>query len=216
MNEVVISKDIINSYYEALRDCIEYKPERMKLFQLKYPDEYKLISSIHRKRSKINSAIKALVVLNRDIYWGTLTFNSKKNINTVRTKRREAFISLNKLFDYFLLVEELGEEKGRYHIHFLGSLKYGFSTSDFFSSKIWKSRRQIEKVDTKKNISSYLVKYLSKDLPRVRTNKLMCKLIKSYKEGLKLENLHFNSIGVSHQVQKVNTITIFDLDFDES
>lgn len=212
MNEVSISKDIINLYYDSIRKCIELDSYPLEEFCKKYPNEYKLLSAIHRRRSRINIAIKALKLLNKDIYWGTLTFNNKKDKNLISTKRKEAFTNLNKLFDYFMLVEEYGEKNNRYHIHFIGSMKFGKTTSDFYKKDIWKSRRDIHLVDTNRNISSYLVKYLSKDIPRIRSNKMMVKLIKAYKIGDRFDNLHFSSIGKCYQVGVVNAISIFDLE----
>lgn len=212
MNEVSISKDIVDLYFDSIKKCIELDSYPLEEFCKNYPLEYKLLSAIHRRRSRINLGIKALALLGREIYWGTLTFNSKKDKNLISSKRKEAFTNLNKIFDYFMLVEEYGEKNNRYHIHFIGSMKYGKTTNDFFKRDIWKSRRDIRVVDTKKNIASYLVKYLSKDLPRIRSNKMMVKLIKAYKVGNRFDNLHFSSIGKSYQVGVVNAISIFDLE----
>lgn len=210
MNDCRLTRDIVDLYYQAVKGSIEGEYWKVGQFSKMYPIEYKFLSSIHRKRSKINNCIKAINSLGKDIYWGTLTFNNDKDLNLIKTKRREAFLWLNTKMDYFLLVEEFGEDNGRYHLHFIGSLKYEINVEDFMNH--WHSREQIRKVNLNKNLSSYMVKYLSKDLPRIRCNKSLVALVKAYKVGLRMDNLGFYNIGVQPRVQGVTVVSVFDLD----
>lgn len=198
-------------YYDCIDKSICGDYLGIELFKKDYPSEYKRLSAIHTRRSKINKSVKAMLELNENnVYWGTLTFNNEKNVNKETTKRKSVFSWLNTLFDYFLIVEEYGEKNNRYHVHFVGQFKFDKSVDDFVNK--WHSREQIRKLDCNKNIASYLCKYLSKDLPRIRRNKGLVKLTNAYKKGAVYDNLGFKTLGKKYQVQGVNLISIFDLE----
>lgn len=183
-----ISKEIIDDYYACVRCCSEhYDNSYLKEFKEKHPKEYAFLSAVHHKRASINLSIRAMLAVREKIYFGTLTFNAAKNDNQNRSKRKEAFKFLNKLFRFVLLVEELGEEKGRYHIHFLGTFNKGYSFSDF--AKGWHSRQNLREVNMKENVASYLCKYVGKDLPRLRRNRRLVALVSWYRGRQRLQNL---------------------------
>jgi len=182
----VLNKSIIKLYYEAVEAsiCEDYLP--MQIFKQEYPSEYKRFSAVHRKRAVINECLSAMKVVSEKVYFGTLTFNARKNLNKIASKRKEAFTKLNACFEYVLLVEEYGEDNGRYHIHFLGAFK---EDHDFDSFKlVWNhSRQNLETLKPNAHISQYLCKYLSKDLPRVRRNKKLVALAREYHKGKSLQ-----------------------------
>jgi len=181
-----LNKSIISLYYEALASgiCEDYLP--MQLFKQKYPEEYKRFSAVHRRRAVINESIKAMKIVSDKIYFGTLTYNNVKNLNKEACKRKEAFKRLNEQFEYVLLVEEYGEDNGRYHIHFLGLFKKDHDFDSFVRS--WShSRQNLRLLNEHENVSQYLCKYLCKDLPRVRRNKALVSLARAYHEARSLQ-----------------------------
>lgn len=114
-----LNKSIIREYYDAIESSIFDDGYAMDIFKEKYPNQYKHLGAAHRKRAVIRKSLNAMKVITEDIYFGTLTFNNVKNANKEASKRKEAFTKLNTEFRYLLLVEEYGEDNGRYHIHFL-------------------------------------------------------------------------------------------------
>lgn len=196
-------KKIKKEYYRAVRENSFNNFEYMEAFKNEYPEAYRLFTRVHHKRSVINNCFDAMKKLGRDVWFGTLTFNKTKDKNKIISKRKEAFTKLGKLFEYLLLVEEFGEEEGRYHIHFIGTYKEGKTFEDF--KRFWHSRQNIRKVQENEKISRYLVKYMLKDLPRVRRNKALIGLEREYKKGVMLDRAGFHSIGA------IQHIMIFDL-----
>lgn len=185
--EAFTDKEIIALYCEARRGlCEEDDFEKMRVFKELFPREYSRFSAVARKRLEIRKSIEAMQVLDRNVYFGTLTFNSTKNLNKEEIKRKEAFEKLNSVFEYVLLVEEYGEDNGRYHIHFLGVFKDKMDFNSFVAC--WPhSRQNLRLLKEDESIDKYLVKYLTKDLPRLRRNKRLSGLTKRYKEYDRLE-----------------------------
>ena len=194
--------NLIRAYYQALDlSLLEIDDEPLLAFRNEHPLEFSFFNRVHCKRSKVKRTILALKATHRQLYFGCLTFNPDKDKNSVVSKRREAFRMLNKLFEAFFVIEELGEDKDRYHIHFVGFFKRGFGFDDFVQS--WHSRQNIEKVIDIKKVSQYLVKYITKQLPRVRRNHACIRLEKAYRSGKRLERVGFECIGIEYQVAKV-------------
>ena len=203
-----ITRDVVNEYYEAMRYANEYFDEPLKEFIKKYPLQYKHLNAVHRKRVLINSSVNAMRQLNEKIYFGTLTYDETKDHNSIKIKRREAFTFLNSLFEFVLLVEEYGEENGRYHVHFVGNFHENKGFDDFV--KGWHSRQNIEVVDEDTKVSQYLCKYLSKQLPRIRRNKRLVAFEKYYhhKKGL---DKSFPGLFKRDMNEKIFQLSIFDL-----
>lgn len=192
-------KKILNEYYVAMREANFYDLRYLADFKRNYPNEYKFFNSVHCKRVKVNNCVSAMASLGRPVYFGTLTFNKTKDKNKRSTKRKEAFMKLNKLFRYVLLVEELGEEKGRYHIHFVGVYKDNYGFEDFKS--LWHSRQNIELIKNGDKVGNYLVKYMTKQLPRVRRNKALIGLEREYKKGRRMDIAFPNcGLGIHEKV----------------
>jgi len=205
--KVDIDKDIVKEYYEAVHYAVwdDYFP--MKQFKEKYPNEYRHFSAVHRKRVLINSNVEAMKTLKSALYFGTLTYDSKKDRNSIEYKRKEAFAYLNSLFEFVLLVEEYGEENGRYHVHFVGNFRENKTFNDFI--KGWHSRQNLRLLREDENISQYLCKYISKQLPRIRRNKRLVALERVYNQKKALKRT-FPSLYEQSMNKNIFLITAFD------
>lgn len=195
--------DIVGLYVEAVKSASRYDEfDKLEVFKSLYPEEYKRFSKISRLRGEIRKTIESMEALSESIYWGTLTFKDEKNKNTIKTKREEAFEKLNSVFKFVLLVEEYGETNGRYHIHFISSFKEGKDFNDF--KRCWHSRQQLQVLSSEDKIDKYLIKYLSKDIPRIRRNKNLSGLVARYKA-------HQNTLTYQHRysTKKVETFEEF-------
>lgn len=194
-----VSFDLLKRYYRAMHEACDYANyDELEDFRKSYPKEFSFLNKVHKRRTDVGLSIKVMQEhLAKPLYFGTLTFNKGKDKNKVSSKRKEAFIKLNKLFECFLLVEEYGEKKGRYHIHFIGVFKDGFGFDNF--KKFWHSRQNIEEVDDPKKAGQYLVKYVCKEIPRLRRNKALIRLENAYKRGKRLQK-NFPSLGIDYQV----------------
>lgn len=198
----VLNKSIINLYYKAIESsiCEDFLP--MQMFKQEYPNQYKRFNAVHRKRAVINESLSAMKSISEEVYFGTLTFNARKNLNKVASKRKEAFTKLNAIFEYLLLVEEYGEDNGRYHIHFLGVFKEDHTFDSF--KLVWNhSRQNLKTLSPNAHISQYLCKYLVKDLPRIRRNKKLVALAREYHKGKSLQR-YFPDVKEFSPVVKAN------------
>ena len=140
-------------------------------------EEFQKITAMYRKRGVLKDCLNAMQDMNELVYWFTLTFNNKKDLNNVESKRKDAQRFLNKICICYVMVEEYGEDNGRYHIHGFLCFKYGFGFVDFCE---WHSRQKIELMDDsklKKKVR-YLTKYAVKQVPRIRKSKTMVQLTK--------------------------------------
>lgn len=201
-----LNKQIIQEYYEAIDSSIFDDGYAMTIFKDKYPNQYKHLGAAHRKRSAIRKSLNAMKVITEDIYFGTLTFNEVKNNNKEVCKRKEAFTKLNTEFRYLLLVEEHGEDNGRYHIHFLGVFRENHDFDSF--RQCWShSLQNLKRVKETSGVVQYLCKYLSKDLPRVRRNKALVGLAREYSRGKQLEK-HFPNVPY---FTKESKCSVYDL-----
>jgi len=85
------------------------------------------------------------------------------------------------------IIEEYGEEKGRYHVHFLGVMKEDKTYLEFHSG--WNSYSYIEGLRSVKKASKYLCDYVVKQVPRIRRNKRLIDLMKSDKKELEFAKI---------------------------
>jgi len=178
--EAFSNKEILDIYCKAVRSAVvdqDYGP--LKYFKWKYEEAFRHFSAVNRKRTAIHRCYEAMKCTKDKIYFGTLTFNNAKNLNKRKTKLKEAFTKLNIDFDYVVLVEECGCDKGRYHIHFLGVFKKDHNFQSFVSH--WHSRQNLIEVYNG-DVAKYMCKYLVKDLPRIRKNKKLVQLIANHKK----------------------------------
>lgn len=171
-----LPKDVLLEWFDATReDTLELSNEHRKVFKEKYPDFYCYLSSFYRLRYEINADLSLLSSLGYEIQWFTLTFDNKRDKALVSSKRKTATRFLNDLFLYYEMVEEYGEDKGRYHIHGFGVYRVSRSFDDF---RKWPCRNKIETLTLlklKKKVK-YLTKYAVKSLPRIRRSKNLCSL----------------------------------------
>ena len=203
-----VSFNLLKEYYKAMSEACNYANyDLLEDFRKEHSKEFSFLNQIHQKRTNVNRNIEAMKYLSKPLYFGTLTFNTKKDKNKIVCKRKEAFLKLNKLFEALLLVEEFGENKGRYHIHFVGVFRYNCDFDDF--RKCWHSRQNLEKVENDKNVGQYLVKYVCKDVPRLRRNKGLIRLEKAYSRGKRLQR-NFPSLGIKYQVNKLLALNLFE------
>ena len=209
IEQVDISKDIVKEYYEAMRYANEYFDDPMKEFIKKYPLEFRRLNAVHHKRVLINSNVEAMKTLKSVLYFGCLTYDNKKDRNKIECKRKEAFAYLNSLFEFVLLVEEYGEENGRYHVHFVGNFKENKTFNDFVNG--WHSRQNLRVLRENEKISQYLCKYLSKQLPRIRRNKKLIQLERAYHKHKRLKRT-FPTLFEDLMNKNIFQISIFDLE----
>lgn len=180
--EVLMDNEIIKEWQSACFNSQSGFSQSIVDFKNKYPNEYKIITAMYRKRVGINECLTIMQDMEEPIYWFTLTFNNSKDSNSVNTKRREAQIFLNRISMCYLMVEEYGEDNGRYHIHGFLCFKYGFGFIDF--KEEWHSRQKLECIDgakLKKKVR-YLTKYACKQVPRLRRSQTMSKLCNYLKQ----------------------------------
>ena len=183
-----MDKQIIKEYENALFWAQNGDSRILDLFVCEHPTEYRLISAMYRKRVAINDTLLALGYLNRPVYWFTLTFNNDRDALLVETKRKYAQTFLSNISIAYLMVEEYGEDNGRYHIH--GFLIFN-KDNDFRSFVKWPSRQKIQELTPnlyKKKVR-YLTKYAVKSVPRLRRSKVASLL---YTEYLKHKKVRYS------------------------
>jgi len=207
MEDVVINEEIRKEYIHALYNLQSGSKDLMPLFISKYPKEYKLIMAMYRKRTELNNTIEVMRLLNEPIYWFTLTFNNDKNDNLVSSKRKDATRFLNRICSVYVMVEEYGEDNGRYHIHGFLCFKYGYGVLDFMQ---WHSREDIRELKTgiKKQIK-YLTDYTSKSVPRIRRSRSLSALNTYYKKYKRLYKLFPSTFMQGFNKQVANIVNPF-------
>lgn len=184
---MVLSQEILKKWFYAIEiDSANCSNTRVKAFKETYPFEYGYLNAFYHLRSRMNRDIQVLKLIG-DVNWFTLTFDNKRDKSKISSKRKSACRFLNDLFIAYEIVEEFGEDNGRYHIHGFGCYKLNRGFSDF---RKWPSRQKIEVLDDakmKKKVK-YLTNYAIKELPRIHRSKSMVYLIKQYEKTKKLKN----------------------------
>lgn len=206
MKETSVTNEIRKEYLTALYNLQSGSKDLMPLFISKYPNEYKLITTMYRRRVDLNDTLQVMKLLNEPIYWFTLTFNNEKDTNSIETKRKDAQRFLNRICSVYVMVEEYGEDNGRYHIHGFLCFKYGFGFTDFVE---WHSRQKIIELDNANKRIKYLTNYMEKQAPRIRRSKSLSVLYAYFKKHKKMYKL-FNSTFISaFNTQVANTLNPF-------
>lgn len=170
MHEVGIESSIIKEFNNAYLSSVNDSGYALGLFKEKYPKEYKTITAMYRKRSAIRDTLELMQYVSKDIYWFTLTFNNERDDSLVKTKCRQAQRFLNEICTCYVMVEELGSEKERYHIHGFLTFSEDYGFDDF---RKWHSRQNLKKLDYYGGKVKYLTKYTTKSVPRIRRSKLL-------------------------------------------
>lgn len=206
---VEVNERIKSEFLNALCNSQMGNNEAMKRFALMYPDTYKVVVAMHHKRNDIRQNIKCMKeVSNCDIVFGAYTFNEEEDKKDIATKRKQVVRNLTKHFDMFLFVEELGTEKERYHIHFLGVLKPNITYNEVRES--WHSRFQIEKVISTRKTVNYLTNYLVKQVPRIRRNKKLIECFNHWKKSRSWTNYGFKGYATEEMNSAIISL-VFDL-----
>lgn len=181
-----IDESILNEWYDAVRYSGDHLSSRkIDDFKEKYPLEYGYISRFFRLRTELKNDIECLLTLG-PVQWFTLTYSNEYDSNLEETKRKSAFSFLNRVFSAFLLVEEYGEDNGRYHIHGFGVYWPSKGFDDF---REWTSAQNISTLDEKsaRKKVKYLTKYAVKQLPRLRRSKTLCLYKKAWNTAKRLK-----------------------------
>ena len=145
-----------------------------------FPKQFSYMQAILNKRTLIRRDIEIMKALDiGKVVFGALTFNDNELVDNEANMRKKAQRHLDKFLSIYELVEEYGEEKGRYHIHFLGVMRRDKTYIDFHNQ--WSSYSYIEGLRSVKKASKYLCDYVVKQVPRIRRTKLFCKVIEKYK-----------------------------------
>lgn len=190
----------IFGHYEIIND---YKNE--------YPEEYRFLSSMSNKRSKIMHNIYFMLGYSKNVCFGALTFDNEHDLSSEENKRKQAVRHLNDNMHCWLLIEEYGEDNGRYHCHYIGILKAGITYKAFNES--WHSYSFIEKVKSCRKTARYLSDYTSKQVPRLRRSKSLVEGVKLNDKIVRWTNLQFPSIAEEYQAKLGDLIKDWDLPF---
>ena len=189
---LTITEEQYQEWRNAIYNAQDGKYKSIKEFQENYPELFRHISAMLRKRTKLKSTLEAYKSISDYVYWGALTWDEEHNDLSEKVKRNQALRFFDKFFKLYTFVEEYGEENGRYHIHFLGVLRDKNITYETMYS-CWHSRCEIECLrpyECNKKIK-YLTKYVVKQVPRIRMNKRSIKLVKDYKRYKHMKNIGF-------------------------
>jgi hypothetical protein len=151
-------------------------------FRKWFPKFFNRMQSILNKRSSIKSDLEFMQSLKMGrVYFGALTYNEELDSKSEENKRKMAQRYLDKFMPIYEIIEEYGEEKGRYHVHFLGVMSSDKTYIEFHSG--WSSYSYIEPLKSVKKASKYLCDYVVKQVPRIRRNKRLITLMKSSKDS---------------------------------
>lgn len=181
-----MNEKIIKEYSEAIFNSQMGCYESLNRFKEEHGEEYKLITSMYRKRVSINNSYEAYEKLGFRCYWFTLTFNNEKNDNLELSRRREAMRFLNGITKHYLMVEEYGEDNSRYHIHgfmFLQVLPFEEDRDIKQMFYKWHSIEDIKRINSKgfKTKKRYLTNYNVKSNPRIRRSRACASITNKYK-----------------------------------
>ena len=203
---------IKKEYFNALYNQQNGSNQSMVAFRLEHPKEYAVINAMYHKRVKVKQDIEVMTEMSLNkVYFGALTFDNEQDSKSESTKRKQGWRHLNNVFSMVLMIEEHGEENGRYHIHFVGVFKDGKTMEDFHN---WNSGFSfIEKIISKKKVARYLCNYVVKQVPRLRRNKCLLECSKQWKKAQSLRNYGFGeSLGKEHIAQAFSVLFLSDLD----
>ena len=191
----IVSDTVFKEFTNANYNLQSGYSKPMQAFKEAHPLEYSNIMRCWRKRAILYDCFKALESTKQDVYWGALTFDNEHDKTSIENKRKQAIRHLNKCFVAWVMVEEFGDNNGRYHIHFISVFRYDKTIVSDFAT--WHSRQEIEKVLKYKSrkVVRYLTNYLEKQAPRLRKSKTMIEMLKKYKKARKLSNLAFYGVS---------------------
>lgn len=203
-------EEVKNEYFLAVINQQNGSNESMKVFREKYPNEYKIINAMYHKRVKLKQDIDIMIDMScNEVYFGTLTFDSSQDSKSERTKRQQALRHLANFFLLYDFVEEYGEERGRYHIHFVGVFRHGKTIPDF--KEQWHSFVKIDRCYSKRKVARYICDYVVKQVPRIRRNKKLIECSKMYKKAHNI--MPFESLADNYKACAWSLVASEDLPF---
>lgn len=172
------NEDSIREFYffclQERRSGVYYP---LDCFKKWFPKMFTRFQSIGNKRSLIKRDMEFMKKFsNKRLVFGSITFDNLLDVRTEEAKRKKAQRFLNRFLVMYELIEEYGEEHGRYHLHFLGVLDDNKTYIEFHNE--WPSFSYIAPVRSVKKSVSYLCGYLTKQVPRIRRNKVLTKCLK--------------------------------------
>lgn len=203
------TEELKREYFNALYNLQDGNNTPMSIFKNAHKELYDLVNKNYHKRKILRENIYAMRMIDKDnIVFGALTFDEEHDKQSEETKRKQARRHLDKYMRCYLYVEELGEDKERYHIHFIGIMKPNKTYMDFNNN--WHSRRQIEKVIDYKRTINYLTNYVSKQAPRIRRSKELIRVFNHYKKSKSWRNYGFETFAKEEEQNAVIEL-VFDL-----
>lgn len=207
---MIITKEQFKEWNDAIT-CAQFRnPYSLRLFKEKYPDLFRHMTSMLRKRTKLRTTIEAFRSVSPFVYWGALTWSEEENDLNELSKRKQATRFLDKFFACYVYVEEYGEEEGRYHIHFFGLMSKFYTFDEMYNE--WHSRLEIECLkdyQCSKKIK-YVTKYAVKDVPRLHMNARAKQLVLDYRQKKKFDSIGFECLTRDYWTKIVD---LYDLPF---
>lgn len=193
-------------YFYCLRERNNGNYYALDCFKKWFPVKFYEMQSILNKRTLIKRDLEIMKAVSNRVVFGALTFSDSNYLDNETNMKRKAQRYLDKCLSAYEIIEEHGEEKGRYHVHYLGILQEGLTYIDFHNG--WEDYTYIEAVKNSKKdikkVSKYLCDYVVKQVPRIRRNKLLLKVINLYKEHERLLLKDVMSASVKWlEIQKV-------------
>lgn len=202
------SEELKREYFNAVYNQQSGSNEPMKIFKENHPELFAMVNAMYHRRKTIRENVYCMrKITNSDLVFGDLTYDNEHDKESAATKRKQATRYLNKCFDVYLFVEELGSEHERYHIHFIGVLKSGIEYKTFLDG--WHSICHIQKVISVKNSINYLTDYVVKQVPRIRRNKKLVDAFKHYQKSLMWSRYGFKESFAKDEIDNAINL-VFD------
>lgn len=216
--------DALNvEYLKCLYTYESGNKEPLDTFRKEHPIEYPLINGMYHKRQIVRRNIQCMVdTSKKDVYFGALTFDNEHDKSEIVNKRKQAIRFLNEMFSLWMCVEEYGEKHGRYHVHYIGVFRFDKGFEDFIHG--WHSRQDIQRIgydkplneiskDVKK-VARYLCNYVVKEVPRLRRNKTLVKVFKTWQKSCKWRDYGFKCFAeekIQEASNEIEIASVFDL-----
>ena len=189
------NNETIMSFFYWCLDYAKHTEQRpMNIFKFMFPDVYHRIMSTLSKRSELKKNIEFMMVVSGGlVYFGDLTFDNEHISREEEDLRRKAIRYLNKYCKLWTMVEEHGEQNGRYHIHWIAVFK-DKKTPKMLQEE-WPCFAHYSRVKSVHGTAKYLCNYVSKQVPRIRRNKDLVQCMKLYKDVKHLDYLQLTCIA---------------------
>lgn len=194
------NEELKRVYFNALYNQQNGNNELMLLFKEQHQELFAVVNAMYHRRKTIRENVYCMRKIAKENYlvFGDLTYDNEHDKESEPTKRKQGVRYLNKCLDAYLFVEEHGNEKERYHIHFIGILKDNLVYKSFLDG--WHSFAHIQKVISVKNSVNYLTDYVVKQVPRIRRNKKLVAAFKHYQKSLSWSRYGFENSFAKEEI----------------